>query len=114
MKINRRKTKGTPLLIATAGVGLTVTACIGKGVTSGNLMAPPMVELCIEVEPETAEVQVDGIAVVDGDCSQVYEGIVTIEATADGYQDYSEDVEVYETTTHSIEMTPEVVEDSGE
>ena len=115
MTIKRRKTNGKPLLLATASVGLTITACIGKEVTSGNLMPPPMVELCIEVEPETAQVTVNTVTVADGECTTVYEGSITIEATAEGYLDYSEVVDVYEeTTTHNIEMVSETSEDSGE
>ena len=115
MNIYRRKTKGTPLLIATAGMGLTISACVGKTVTSGNLMPPPMMELCIEVEPETAEVTIDDMLVADGECTQIYTETAIVEATAEGYQDYSAEVPVVEgTTTHNIEMVPETTADSGE
>lgn len=117
MSIRRRKKIGQSLLIAGAGVSLNM-ACFEKVGNSGNLMPPPMVELCIEVEPETAAVTVNTISVPDGDCLEVYEGdTAIIEATAEGYQDHSEELSVTQDTTHSIEMIPEentTVEDTGE
>jgi flagellar basal body rod protein FlgC len=113
MSIKRRKTTGKPLLIATAGVGLTVTSCIGKEVVSGNLMPPPMVELCIDVTPDEAAVTVDGVVVADEQCTQVYEGMVQVDANAEGYVDYSENVEVYEDMTHEFELT-QATDDSGD
>ena len=109
MSVKRRKTKGKPLLLATAGVGLTVSACNGgmKPEVSGNLMPPPMVEteLCIDVTPDNALVIVQGVVVADEQCTNTY-GSVQIEATADGYEDYSEVIMVDENMTHAFEMTP--------
>ena len=116
MSIKRRKTTGKPLMLATAG--LAVTACVGKEVTSGNLMPPQTIELCIEVEPENATVTVDGGptpgTLADGECRDFYDGRVEIEATAEGYQDYSETIELYAPTLLEIEMIPDTAEDSGE
>lgn len=121
MTIKRRKKIGATLLVAGAGVTVSmVNACVG---TSGNLMAPPLVQLCIDVEPETATVTLsdsymyedtaytggtDSLAITNGECTHVDEySSVTISATADGYQDYSEEIVVEGKTTHAIEMTVE-------
>ena len=115
MSIKRRRTKGKPLLIATAGVGLTVSACNGiKPEVSGNLMPPPMAELCIDVTPDDAVVTVEGAVVADEQCTSVYGGYAEIEATADGYEDYSEVLTVDEDMTHTFELTPSVDDTAGQ
>ena len=100
MKIKRRRMRSRPLLAATGSATL-LAGCV-TGATSGNLVAPPMIELCVEVEPPEAEaaVTIDGWALEDDGCNEV-EGWTThtVEATAEGYQDYAEDVEVEEDLT---------------
>ena len=116
MNIRKRKTKGKPLLVATASLGMAVSGCNGKvgPEVSGNLMPPPFLELCIEVEPETAAVTVEGENVPDGQCTQVYSSTVLVEATAEGYEEYSEEVSVEEgTNTHTIDMIPLVESDEN-
>ena len=104
MAINKRKTIGMAILSAT-GAQLFV-GCGEKAVTSGNLMAPEMVDLCIEVEPESAAVTVDGTSVDDGSCVSVYEyTTVSITAIAEGYDNYEEELLVETDTTHTITMT---------
>ena len=107
MKIKRRRMRSRPLLAATGSATL-LAGCV-TGATSGNLVAPPMIELCVEVEPPEAEaaVTIDGWALEDDGCNEVYEGPVTVEATAEGYQDYAEELEVYAPTTHTIELIEE-------
>ena len=74
---------------------------------SGNLMAPPLIDFCIDVEPETAEVTVNNEVVADGGCIDAYEGqVASVEASAEGYQDYSEQVPITGAMTHAIEMQP--------
>jgi len=117
MKIVRRKKIGTALLTATAS-SMLMTACdVLKPSVSGNLMPAPNFELCIEVEPETANVIVDYSEVLDGECTNVYAPSAQVTATAEGYQDYEETIAVSEDSTHTITMTPESEEgtdDSGQ
>jgi hypothetical protein len=109
MSIKRRRTIGVSLLIAGTGISMTI-ACGDKdsgliGSTSGNLMAPPLAELCIEVEPETASVTVNENAIADGACTEVYQdNPIYLKATAEGFQDYEEELTISEDTTYSIEM----------
>ena len=112
MPLKRRKKIGATLLVAGAGVTVSMTgACIG---VSGNLMSPPMVPFCIEVEPEDAEVYVEATVVANGECVEYYQGDhVTVTATADGYQDYEEEVVVSD-DPHVIEMVPEAQDTAGE
>ncbi|MFT4974250.1 MAG: hypothetical protein ACI8S6_000132 [Myxococcota bacterium] len=106
MKIRRRALTGTPLLVASAGAMLTIASC--SGATSGNLVAPARVELCVTVDPDEAVVTVEGIELpADDRCTDIYEGPNTITATAEGFVDYSEQLEFYEDTTHNIEMAGE-------
>ena len=109
MSIRRRRKIGTALLIAGTGISMTVA---GGCATSGNLMAPQsysplMVELCIEVEPETASVTVNQESVADGECIEAYGYTASIEATAEGYEDYIEEIEISTSMTHTIEMIAE-------
>ena len=117
MKIIRRKKIGTALLTATTS-SLLITACdVIKPSVSGNLMPAPTFELCIEVEPETANVIVDSSEVLDGECRNVYAPSAQVTATAEGYQDYEQIIDISEDTTHTITMIPESEEggnDSGE
>lgn len=99
--VHRRSLKGRALLVASAVV---VTGCSGGGAV-GNLVAPPMVELCVTVEPAEAEVAVDGAPLDADGCNTVYEGEHTVTATADGYAPYEEQVEVTGDTDHDITMT---------
>jgi hypothetical protein len=73
--------------------------------TSGNLVAPPMVELCVTVEPSTATVSVDGSPLDETLCRGVYEGSHDLTAEAKGYVPYSAVVEVYADTVEDIVMT---------
>ena len=114
MSIQRRKRIGKPLLVATAGVGLTVSSCTGKE-GFGNLMPPPtedMVELCIDVTPDNADVTVQGVPVADEECIQTYQGTHIVEATSEGYEDYTDYVDVTNDMTHTFEMT-QSTDDSG-
>jgi len=109
MKVRRRRLSGRPLLVATsAGVALTITSCADS--TSGNLVAPPQVQLCVEVVPDEATVSVDGVEWTDERCEDVWEGLHTVDAVAEGYEDYSEEVMVDSPTTHEVTM----VEESGD
>ena len=122
MKIIKRKQFGKALLTASIGLGVSVVGCIdnkdddtlnGSEVVnddtsySGNLMPPPMVELCIDVTPDEANVTVNETTVSDGECTDIYEGNpADIEASAEGYENFSETITVTEDMTYAIEMTP--------
>ncbi|MFT5679480.1 MAG: hypothetical protein ACI8RZ_000384 [Myxococcota bacterium] len=113
MKIRRRTLTGVPLLVASAGAMMTIIGC-GKGtsepfsVTSGNLVAPASVELCVTVDPDTAEVSINGqVMAADDRCTSTYEGSSTITAEAEGYADHSETVEAYADTEHHVAMVAE-------
>jgi hypothetical protein len=78
---------------------------------SGNLMAPPMEEVCIEVEPESATVTVNGMPVADGTCTTVLKyRSVSISAWAEGYEGYQADVQVDTKITHVIQMVANSVD----
>ena len=118
--IKRRKPVGGSLLAAAsvAGTTMVMASCVsGKEVVSGNLMPPPNIniELCIEVSPEEAVVTVTDSwgerEIADGTCDSVPDGTVQITATAEGYDDYAVELEIYEDTTHEIEMIPTAPED---
>mgnify|MGYP006085496271 CR=1 FL=1 len=110
LSIKRRRKIGASLLVAGAGISMTVA---GGCATSGNLMAPPtsspiMVELCIEVEPETASVTVNETSVPDGECIDTEAGYTaSIEATAEGYEGFIDEVEISASMTYTIEMIAE-------
>ncbi len=122
MKIIKRKQIGKALLTASIGLGVSVVGCIDdkgddtlKGESfvnndsafSGNLMPPPMVELCIDVTPDEAIVTVNETSVLDGECTDIYEGNpAEINANAEGYENYSETITVSENMTHAFELTP--------
>ena len=118
--IKRRKSIGGSLLTAAsvAGSTLVMSSCVGKEVVSGNLMPPPEIELCIEVTPEDAVVTVQhswGQAdIPDGSCERVGEGSMEISATADGYEEHTEVIDIFEDTTHEIEMVPLVEDGDGQ
>ena len=125
MKIKRRKQLGTALLTATFSLGVSVVGCtdnndkdtdVLEGVPvspfdsgfAGNLMAPPTVDFCIDVTPDDADVTANGEPIADEECIQTFDGNnVRVEATAEGYLDYLEDVEVNDDTNHVFEMIPE-------
>ena len=121
MPIRQRKKIGNSLLVAGAGVTVSmVSSCIA---TSGNFMSPPVVQLCIDVEPETATVVLSDAymyedtaenggsyseTVADGACTYLNDySTVTINATAEGYEDYTEEIMVDGSMTHTIEMVAE-------
>lgn len=97
----RRPFTGKPLLVTTAGIALSVVACSGGksgpkddfGPT-GNLVAPPTVQVCVTVEPAEAKVQVQGIALDSLNCIDIYGGSAQVIAEAEGYEKYDETVDV--------------------
>ena len=118
--IKRRKKIGNSLLTAAslAGTTLVMSSCVsGKEVVSGNLMPPPDIELCIDVSPEDATVMVNSgwqeVEVPNGSCEMFSPGGVQIEATAENYNDYSAELQLYEDTRHEIDMVPNEDGDSG-
>lgn len=56
----QRRLQGSPLLSAGTGMSVVIIGCSGEVdpapemSVSGNLVAPPMLELCVEVYPEDA------------------------------------------------------------
>lgn len=90
----------------------TDTAVIVDSGVVGNLMAPPEIELCIDVSPDNAVINVtsaidgDG-GMSDNDCEMIYGGMmVTISATAEGYEDFETEQEFDEDTEYTIVMDP--------
>ena len=83
--------------------------------TSGNLVAPPTVQLCAEVKPPEAEatVVVSGQELPDAEpsCVEIYEGNHQLSATAEGYEPYEEVIDVYADTNHTITLTAKKVEE---
>ena len=112
MKIRRRALTGAPLLIAGAGAAVAVSAC---ETTTGNLVAPPQVELCLDVEPEGLEfpVDVNGIRVDAPGCEDVYVGDQLLQADVEGYELYEVLIGVTEPTEHTVVLTPESAGDTG-
>lgn len=110
MARRRRLLNGKSLLVASGGVVL-----LGCGEDVGNPFIPPEpAELCVDAEPPTAEVLVDGDGLdVDG-CTIVGDGYstpdsVVVRATAEGYQPFEEIVLVnFEGRTNfTVVMTEE-------
>lgn len=118
-KPSRRRLQGKPLLVAGTSMSALIIGCSEvtnpepEVYVSGNLVAPPMLELCIEVSPEEAAAE----ATVTADsqplsstvppCISVYEGTVIIGAIAEGFQEYRDEFELTADTTHTITMVPE-------
>ena len=128
MKVNRRKSVNGLLLSGLMGgsvVGCvdtkdtetdkntdTATTIIADSGVVGNLMAPPEIELCIDVTPESAVVNVTGAidgagTLSDDECEIIYGDItVMISATADGYEDFETEQYFAEDTVYTIVMDP--------
>lgn len=101
----RRLAVGRTLLAASSGMVMVYSGC--SAAVSGNLVAPPLVELCITAEPETAEVKLDVATLDEAGCAPVYQAsVVSIVATAEGYEDYEESLSVEADMTHAIALTP--------
>jgi len=113
MKIRRRALTGAPLLIAGAGAAVAVSAC---ETTTGNLIAPPQVELCLEVEPEGLEfpVNVSGTRVNAPGCEDVYVGEHLIQVDVEGYEFYEALLVLDAPTEHTIALTPDDAGDTGD
>lgn len=112
MNIKRRKRIGNTLLIAGAGASIAM-GCNRRSIISGNLMPPPMSELCIEVKPQEAAVRINSFPLTNENCISSYDGgNALIEATAEGYQDYTKEIIVMGPTNHVIEMVPKKEEES--
>jgi hypothetical protein len=97
----RRRLTGHSLLVAST----TLVLGCPTGAVSGNLVAPPMFELCVTAEPSTAAVQIDGVDLEADGCSSVYEGDHQLTASAEGYATYDESVSVTQDTDVDIVLT---------
>ena len=110
MKVRQRRVTSTPLLLATSGLTITLMGCsVIEPEVTGNLMPPPMVELCIEVEPKMAQVTVRGVPVSSGKCVEMFSTLVQVEATAEGYEPYKENLDVLaadKKMNHAIRLIP--------
>lgn len=107
MTVRRRRLTATPLLVASAGAAMMVASCTQT--TSGNLIAPAEVELCVDVQPDEAmaRVQFNQVPVAsDDDCAFVYEGTVEVRVDAEGYRPYVESHEVYRDTNLDVTLQP--------
>ena len=121
-KPRRRRLQGRPLLIAGTGMSAVIIGCSSgtdperELYVSGNLVAPPMLELCVEVSPEEASADAtvtansQALPSTDPRCTSIYEGPVTLEASAPGFADYTEALELTDDTNHTIVMVPEETE----
>ena len=112
MKIRRRPLQSAPLLSAVGATAAMIIGCMGEDpeeeFTTGNLVAPPPVSLCVEVTPADAAVTLNGLATPDDGCLEFEDGQrVTVQAAASGYADYSAEVTVaYDMGKHEILLTP--------
>ena len=126
MKINRRRAVGQLLLggVVAAGVigctadkedtlmGDTDFNIVADSGVTGNLMPPPEIQLCVDVTPDNAVVNISGavdgnVTIADGDCEGIYENMtILITATAEGYEDHEEEQLFTEDTLHTIVMDP--------
>jgi len=115
MNIRRRALSGAPLLVAVAGAAALVTACSGgdddDDFVTGNLVAPPSAELCVDATPPEATVQIYGSPLGEDGCQIVELGEVRITAEAEGHGPYEETLQVSEDTRHAITLTPIVGEE---
>ena len=112
MKRKRRRLRGKSVLVASGSA--MILGCSGGG-DVGNTAPPPPATLCVDSEPPTAEVLVDGFELGEDGCTTIYsQGFggpepAWVTATADGYEPYEESVNVTSggTTNHSVVMTEE-------
>ena len=77
---------------------------------TGNAL-PPSTALCIDVEPQTALVTVGGKALPESGCVDVYQSMIKVEAKAEGYQEYSDNIQLLYSTNpikHAIQMKKSV------
>jgi hypothetical protein len=106
--VKRRALLGTSLLVGSAGV--VVVSCGGGGDTafvSGNLVAPPMFDVCVTVEPAEADVLINDSSLNDVGCAATYEGEAVVKATAEGFVPYEETLIISGDRDHAIVMTAE-------
>jgi hypothetical protein len=90
-----------------AGSTTMVVGCFDGSTPVGNLVPPPMVELCVTPDPPSAVVEIDGVALEADGCNQVMIGGHSITATAPGYLPFQKTLSVGSDTQHSITLTPE-------
>lgn len=109
----RRRPTGTVLLAATAGI--SVLACSGIGgpepiiEVTGNLVAPPMINYCVTVEPAEAgaSVTVNGMPLDEQGCAWVEEwNDVVVDASAPGFETYTRTAEATAPPT-TVVLIPE-------
>ena len=113
MNIKRRKRIGLSLLVASTGISMGIGCTTGEKIeekprvedrVTGNLMPPPTIEFCVDVEPKTAEIKVNQSPLIES-CTYVYPGAnVIVEAEAKGFKKYKEEISVTEKKTHKIEL----------
>lgn len=97
--------RGVPLLVTAAGAVVTI-ASGGCRPTVGNLMPPPQVKVCVEVEPARAEVRIEGRVPDEDGCVEVYDdGGVNVQASAPGYAPYQ--AEITEVTAEPVQIVLE-------
>jgi len=103
---------GTPLLFAGSVVAGLSLGCAGgeEEFVTGNLVAPPTVQLCVDATPPEATVKVDGGALGEDGCVMVMEGDVAITAEAEGYDAHEETLQVTAEMKHSVALTKTVTE----
>lgn len=94
MKVKRRRRQGKSLLTASAGLSVMVMGFSG----CGNLMPPPNVEVCVTTNTDDADIKIDEFSIDESGCASLYIGSneTKIEVSADGFEPYSESVEVTE------------------
>lgn len=108
----RRNITGTPLLVASAGFFLQLGCSGGRSKppeVTGNLMPPPMVSatVCVDTEPESATVQLNGM-IAEERCREVRsDGSVTLEVSAPGYSPSQQLFEIVEGEKKELKVTLE-------
>ncbi len=110
----KRKRMGNALLVVTAGA--TAISVAGCPFTTGNLVAPATVQLCLEVTPDEAVSTVGSWGDVEGDgCTAVYASSdIVVTTVAEGYETHNETLSITEDSTLTIELTPSSDTDEAE
>lgn len=109
----RRRLIGRPLMLASAGMALGCTGFGNNinddmGYVTGNLVAPPMVQLCVKATPDTATVEIDGQTLGETGCQDAWEGSsALIRVSAEGFETHEQTIAVQRgEETVDVTLTP--------
>ncbi|TNF27349.1 MAG: hypothetical protein EP329_19605 [Deltaproteobacteria bacterium] len=113
----RRRRIGNKTLLA-ASVGAATLSFAGAGckkeppMHTGNLMAPPMVEICVTTDPPGGEVSIAESTVDARGCATIMqEGLVVVRASLAGYE--TKETQVPTDKPHTFTMRLKPLADGG-